>query len=354
MFNVRIDSNKAWVTERETLTLYSQGYEAVQIEIDFGDEWASLSKIAVFRAYDCQIDVAMTGNSVEIPVNVLLKPNVHLLFGVYGVNSTGTVVIPTIWADLGIIQPSPNPTDADNYGPPALGLYAQLEALAASAAASAATAASGTYAGSVEFYINGVTSGKTTQQDIPVGNLVMEVTTGGTTTISDLGTVTAYAAAKSGSPAYSGTYEQFQQLLQANAIAASTLAQVQSQLATVASSASTAVSTANTAASTATTAKNKADSVETTVGTLQTAVAGKQAQHHTTSVELASGATSWTINNVNYVTASNLVIWSAAPTSFADAAAAMVRMTAQGAGSVTFAATTAPSNAITINLAIFD
>lgn len=340
MFSVTIDRNKAWVTERETLTRYSTGTDTVQIGLDFSEEWDALSKIAVFRAYETQIDVAFTGDSVQIPVQVLTRQDVHLLFGVYGVNASGSVVIPTIWADLGIIQPGPDPTDADNYGPPALGLYAQLEALAASAAASAAAAATGAYAGSVAFTVNAV------------GHLIMSATQDGVTTTSDLGTVTAYGAALDGG--YSGTYAQFQALLQSNAIAASTLQQLQTQLDGIDARVTAASNNASAAVTAAGEARNTANSASDAVSALETTVSGKQAKYHAVTVQLAAGLKVWQIGNVAHVTADNLVIYGAAPGSFDAAAEALVRMTEQGAGTVKFEAASETSEAITMNLAVFD
>ena len=333
MFRLRIDKNKAWVEQRETLTLYTEGSELVEIDLDFSEDWDDLSKIAVFRAYDAQIDIAMTGDSVEIPVSVLLQPNVHLYFGVYGVGGSGSVVISTIWADLGIVQASPNPTDAGNYGPPDLGLYEQLSALVTAAAAAAQTAATGVYAGDVSFSINSS------------GHLIMSVTDGGTTTETDMGAVTAYAAAVAGG--YTGTYAQFQALLTANYATSQTVAALESDVATAKSNAATALSTAQSASSAASAASTAASAA-------QTAVAGKQAKAKKATANLISGNSSWSGINVEGVTATNIVLWGPDPSSFLEAQDKQVRMTAQGAGTVSFTAEAATESAITMNLLIFD
>lgn len=340
MFQVYFDKNKAWVTERETLTMYSQGYDAVEIGMSFSAEWGSLSKIAVFRAYDAQIDLAVTGSSVEVPVNVLLKPNVHLMFGLYGISTDGQTVIPTVWADLGIIQPTANPTAADNYGPPSLGLYAQVAALAAAAQAAAATAVSGTYAGSVAFSINNA------------GHLIMTYTEDGESTDTDLGAVSAYAAAVAGG--YTGTYAEFQALLTANGATAYNVAQALAAVEAVTDTASAAQTAATTAVNTANAASTAASAASSAASAAQTTANGKQAQHKTATVTLAKNNTTWTDLAATGVTASNLVIYSAAPASVVEAATCVVRMTSQGADKVSFAAETAPENDLTINLAIFD
>ena len=52
MFEIRINSNKAWAVNRETLTRLGKNYDAVKIRLGLSSEWENLSKIAVFRAQD--------------------------------------------------------------------------------------------------------------------------------------------------------------------------------------------------------------------------------------------------------------------------------------------------------------
>lgn len=340
MFNVTINSNKAWVTRRETLTMYSAGNETVQICLDFSDEWENLARIAVFRADAAQIDVAVSGETVEIPVNVLLQPNVHLMLGLYGISADGTVVIPTIWADLGIIQAAADPTAADNFGPPAMDLYAQLAALTRAAQSAASTAASGVYAGSVSFAVDAS------------GHLIMTVTEDGDETPTDLGAVSAYAAALDAG--YEGSYAEFKALLIANARTAYDVDAALAAAESVAGIAQTANTNASSALSAAGSASNAAAAASTAAAAAQTSADAKQAKVKTMTVTLSSGLSSWSNLSAPGVTASNLVIWGAAPASFDAAAAALVRMTAQGADVVSFEAAEAISEDITMNLAVFD
>lgn len=340
MFQLYFDKNKAWVTERETLTVFSQGYDAVEIDMNFSDDWSGLAKIAVFRAYDTQIDIAVTGSSVEIPVNVLLKPNVHLLFGLYGVSSDGKTVIPTVWADLGIIQPAANPTDSDNYGPPALGLYAQVSALAAEAAAAAAQAISGNYSGTLTFSISSA------------GVLSVSRTIDGTTVSADIGGVTAYAAAVAGG--YNGTLEEFQALLIANGRTASGVAALEEAMEEMESAVETASANASNAVSTANTAAAAASAASTAASAAQTAVAGKQAKYIEAEVQLESGAGPWNNLTATGMKSDSLVVWDAIPDDFVAACEANVHPTAKGTDVISFAADSALSDSITIKLAIFN
>jgi len=58
--------------------------------------------------------------------------------------------------------------------------------------------------------------------------------------------------------------------------------------------------------------------------------------------------------SVSAVTATSDIIIAAAPASISDYAAAGIYCSAQAAGSLTFACSTAPTNAITVNLMIFE
>lgn len=331
MFEIRINSNKAWATQRETLTRLGKNYDAVKIRLDLSDEWEDLSKIAVFRAQDSMIDVPVMSEYLDIPPVMLQRENVHLLFGLYGTNTDGAVVIPTIWTDLGIVQPSPDPYGADNYDDPPAGLYAQLQALAAAAQSAAATAVSGTYAASIGFSLNAA------------GHLIMSVTENGETTTTDLGTVTAYAAAVDGG--YTGTYAEFQAMLQASQTAQTKAQQALDAAEDVLETAQTASQNASAARATATRANDTASAVNT-------AVAGKQDKVITHEIQLLPGSI-W--ENVSCVgaTATNLIIYSPAPESLEAAADANVVMTAQGAGVVSFKASNTTTDTIVMNVAIF-
>ena len=335
MIRVQIDKNSAWVTQREKITMYSEGYDAVQIELSLSDEWSGLSKIAVFRAGDVQIDVAVSGNTVTVPANVILVPNVHLFFGLYGLaTANGRVAIPTTWADLGIIQPAADPTAAQNYGQPVPDLYAQLAAKVTAAEAAAEEANSGHYAGTATWSIP--TSGEKT------GHLLMTID--GSDPV-DLGICTAYGEALAAN--YEGSEAEFRAMLIANYVTSETLEEIEAL-------AESAASTAESAASDASDAVTAATEATAAATEASAAVSGKQAQHKTATVTLTSGASSWSNVSATGVTASNLVIWSPAPASFLEAQDKQVRMTAQGAGVVTFAAESNTTADITINLAIFD
>lgn len=81
---------------------------------------------------------------------------------------------------------------------------------------------------------------------------------------------------------------------------------------------------------------------------------GIQKQHATTTTSLASGSTIWTKTGITGVTATNTVICTPDPASFAQWVDNRVRCTEQGEGSLKFVADTATSDAITVDILILD
>lgn len=86
------------------------------------------------------------------------------------------------------------------------------------------------------------------------------------------------------------------------------------------------------------------------------AVTWLQSQHIPTTATLSSA--SWTSHtqtvSVTWVTASNTVLVSPAPSSFADYTNAMIYCSAQASGTLTFTCTTDPTSNITVNIVILD
>lgn len=81
---------------------------------------------------------------------------------------------------------------------------------------------------------------------------------------------------------------------------------------------------------------------------------GIQKQHATQTTSLASGSTIWTKTGITGVTATNTVICTPDPASFAQWVDNRVRCTEQGEGSLKFVADTATSDAITVDILILD
>ncbi len=99
------------MTESETLT---SGMEGREILLNLDSSWDNLTKTAVFRAGEITRVVMNPGDAVTIPPEVLERPFVRLLVGVYGTDAEGSLVIPTVMAEGPMIEPGANPVE-DGY-----------------------------------------------------------------------------------------------------------------------------------------------------------------------------------------------------------------------------------------------
>lgn len=103
MDGIKIDvtGNIARVVERPARI--TSGTVGLPVEFTFDDQWEDLSKIAVFRAGRQEKITEVIEGETIVPWEILEKPNMRLHIGVNGVNDDGTVVISTIWANVGVI-----------------------------------------------------------------------------------------------------------------------------------------------------------------------------------------------------------------------------------------------------------
>ena len=97
----------------------------------FDEPWSDLRKSVVFRAGSDAYGVTDVEELVTIPWEILEKENCTLYAGVYGSNADGSLVIPTVWVSLGVIQPGTDP-GADPTGVPTEPLWQQALDLARS------------------------------------------------------------------------------------------------------------------------------------------------------------------------------------------------------------------------------
>lgn len=95
MLNIDVYSTRADIRSQEPLTVGLVGGEA---HFRFSDPWKALTKTVVFRQGDVTVDVVGVSAGAVIPWEVLQEPGLPVYIGVYGSDSTGTVVIPTVWA----------------------------------------------------------------------------------------------------------------------------------------------------------------------------------------------------------------------------------------------------------------
>lgn len=89
--------------------------------------WAGLTKNVVFDGSET-VSILNAGEVVQFPPEVAGAVNQNVRVGVCGTNAEGTVIIPTIWADLGSVRPSAY----GSFPPPAekhLPVWVQLQSM---------------------------------------------------------------------------------------------------------------------------------------------------------------------------------------------------------------------------------
>ena len=116
-----VDGVKAVPIEVSRIT---KGLQGTQIEVEYSKEWESLNKTAVFAGAVVK-DVLNAGNIITIPAEVTGRAWSRLAVGFYGLDADRGVVIPTLWADLGIVRDGADPS-GDASTDPALPVWEQI------------------------------------------------------------------------------------------------------------------------------------------------------------------------------------------------------------------------------------
>ena len=99
-----------------------------QIGLEFTDAaWDGLQKMVVFRGSETKT-VLNAEKLVTIPPEVVSTAGIDLMVGVCGTNPEGTVMIPTLWAELGKVWGAALPTE-DVTTDPTLPVWAQIQAM---------------------------------------------------------------------------------------------------------------------------------------------------------------------------------------------------------------------------------
>lgn len=114
MIKMTVNGVTATATEKEVLTA---GRVGLRCAFEFaGGDWGGLFKTAVFQGIET-VDVALPTNECVVPWEAMAVEGVQLKVGVYGANGNGDIVIPTVWANFGKIQPSAVPSGVDPQTP---------------------------------------------------------------------------------------------------------------------------------------------------------------------------------------------------------------------------------------------
>ena len=119
---IRVDGTFANVEERRPIP---SGLTGGTIRVEYAPGiWDGLTKTVVFKGVATK-DVVTDETLIEIPHETVAAPNKRLQVGFYGVDGSGVLIVPTLWADLGLILPGADPS-GDPSVDPSLPVWAQL------------------------------------------------------------------------------------------------------------------------------------------------------------------------------------------------------------------------------------
>lgn len=120
---IRVEGTFANVVERRAIP---SGLTGGTIRVEYAPGiWDDLTRTLVFRGVATR-DVLTQETIVEIPHETVAAPNKHLQVGFYGTDAAGMQIIPTLWADLGLILPGTDPS-GDPSTDPTLPVWAQIQ-----------------------------------------------------------------------------------------------------------------------------------------------------------------------------------------------------------------------------------
>lgn len=113
--NVSVCAEQAKAVRTGKLTV---GMVGVSVTFSFDGAWDGLKKIAVFRSGNVTRDRSLiVSETTTVPHEVLHKAEERLWIGVEGRAEDGTLVIPTTWADAGVVLPGANATGEEGKDP---------------------------------------------------------------------------------------------------------------------------------------------------------------------------------------------------------------------------------------------
>ncbi len=115
MFLLYAEKNQLTVREKEPIT--SGSVNVYPVRFNFSPDWDGLERTAIFQAGCKEKAVAVIGGACSVPAEVLSEPGHYLMVGVCGKQGESTV-LPTVWANLGLILEGAVTGDAPEPSPP--------------------------------------------------------------------------------------------------------------------------------------------------------------------------------------------------------------------------------------------
>ena len=123
---ITVSSTRAVCSERpDPITT---GMVGLRAEFIFSEDWAGLQKTAVCAGSGVTKDVLVVQDAITVPPECLTDPASDLKIGLYGTNSTGNIVIPTVYAYCGRLFRGADPS-GDTSTDYTLPIWAQLQAM---------------------------------------------------------------------------------------------------------------------------------------------------------------------------------------------------------------------------------
>ena len=126
MIHMKANTRRAVALSDDLITTNSVG---IEVRFLCSAAWAGLSRIAIFRGSEVSVDVILTGDSCTGPPEVLAKSGGQLLIGLYGTDGSGSLAIPTVWADAGRILQGAAPSGVEPSPAQKTALEQAIEAL---------------------------------------------------------------------------------------------------------------------------------------------------------------------------------------------------------------------------------
>jgi len=113
---ITIDVLKAMleIDHREVLTVGMAN--STHCMFSFSPHWDGLSRTVIFTDGAASVETVLTGDTCAVPHEVLTTPGATVMLGFYGTDGK-SVVLPTIWSVLGIVQEGADPTGNESADP---------------------------------------------------------------------------------------------------------------------------------------------------------------------------------------------------------------------------------------------
>lgn len=113
-FSANIRSASA--TTDDAITTSSVG---IPVTLDLSADFDGLAKTLCFKTPSAAVDIALVGDATEstVPPDVLINSGEWMHIGIYAADANGDIVIPTVWANAGVIQLGTLPSGVDPSEP---------------------------------------------------------------------------------------------------------------------------------------------------------------------------------------------------------------------------------------------